>query len=102
MKEGDDMPSSKIYFGSPTIPPASDKLVIEVITLDANMISEQKLTLSDTPVNISQISAWVINGSTFTPGIDFTLSGKIIDFSISSYAGVLAVGNAIQFIYKKV
>lgn len=96
------MPNSRLYFGTAIVPPAADKLVIEVITLDAGMITSNQIPLSQTPVNPSQISAWVVNGSTFVPGIDFTVSGNIVDFSISSYSGVLVAGNAIQFIYKKV
>jgi len=97
------MPNSRLYFGNASAPPpASDNVEIQLITLDAGMIASKQITLPSTPASASEISAWVVNGSTFIPGTDFTLAGNLVDFSISSYAGVLTVGNAIQFIYKKV
>ncbi len=97
------MPNSRLYFGNPSAPPpASDSLIIELVALGATEIATKQITLSQTPVDISNITAWVVNGSTFIPGEDFTLAANIVDFSISSYAPVLVVGNSIQFIYKKV
>ena len=91
---------SKIYFGLPSSGPAGSSIVFELIELDAGMIASQEITLTQAPVGVSQMMAWVVNGSTFTPTIDFTLAGSTIDFSASSYVGSLVVGDKIQFIYE--
>lgn len=90
---------SKIYFGLPPGPTGSS-IIFELIELDAGIIASQEITLTQAPVNVSQMMAWVVNGSTFTPTIDFTLTGSTIDFSGSSYVGTLSVGDKIQFIYE--
>jgi hypothetical protein len=91
---------SKIYFGLASSGPAESNIVFELVTLDAGNISSNTLTLTQAPVGVSQMMAWVVNGSTFTPTIDFTLTGSTIDFSGSSYVGTLAIGDKIQFIYE--
>ena len=91
---------SKIYFGLPSSGPAGSSIVFELVELDAGMIASQEITLTQTPSSVSQMMAWVVNGSTFTPTIDFTLAGSTIDFSGSSYVGTLAIGDKIQFIYE--
>jgi hypothetical protein len=91
---------SKIYFGLASSGPSTSNIVFELVTLDAGNISSNTLTLTQAPVGVSQMMAWVVNGSTFTPTIDFTLTGSTIDFSGSSYVGTLAIGDKIQFIYE--
>ena len=91
---------SKIYFGLASSAPSVSNIVFELIELDAGMITSEELTLTQAPVSVSQMMAWVVNGSTFTPTIDFTLAGSTIDFSGSSYVGALSVGDKIQFIYE--
>lgn len=91
---------SKIYFGLVSSGPSTSSIVFDLIELDAGMIASQEITLTQAPSGVSQMMAWVVNGSTFTPTIDFTLSGSTIDFSGSSYVGTLAVGDKIQFIYE--
>lgn len=91
---------SKIYFGSPASSPAVSPIVFELIELDAGMIASNEITLTQAPVGVAQMMAWVVNGGTFTPTIDFTLAGSTINFSLSSYVGTLTVGDKIQFIYE--
>jgi len=91
---------SKIYFGLASSGPAESNIAFELVTLDAGNISSNTLTLTQAPVGVSQLMAWVVNGSTFTPTVDFTLTGSVVDFSASSYVGSLVAGNQIQFIYE--
>jgi hypothetical protein len=96
------MPNSRLYFGNGAAPVPGSEVSFALITLDAGMVASKLITLPSTPFSTSEISAWVVNGSTFVYGVDFTIEGDVVNYSISSYAGVLAVGNAIQFIYKRV
>jgi len=94
---------SRIYFGatsSPT-PPSEDKIVFQRVTLSEDNVTTKQFTLNFTPASVSDISAWIIDGGTFTPGFDFTVTGNLIDYSLSSYAPVLVAGQQIQFIYKR-
>lgn len=92
---------SRIYFGN-SGGSSESKITFELITLDANDILTNTLTLSQVPSSISKMMAWVINGSTFTPTIDFVISGNTVDFSASPYVGTLSEGDKIQFIFERV
>lgn len=96
------MPSPRIYFGVSTVSPVSDNIILETRTLSNVEVISRQLTLSNTPLDSANITAWVDGGSTFLPTVDFSLSGAMIDWSVSGYATRFSAGDIIQFIYKKV
>jgi len=94
--------NSRIYFGpqNGSPPPAEDKTVFEpMITLDADQVADKEVTLSQTPVNVQNILALVVGGSVLD---NISLSGNVVNFSASSYAATLVVGDQLKFVYKKV
>ena len=92
---------SKIYFGSSSGPAAEDKVVFHTTVLDADNISSKIITLPSV-VDGDNISGFVYGGNSFLPTQDFSIAGADLDFTASSYAGTLVVGDTIQFIYKRV
>ena len=70
-----------------------------MITLDADQVADKEVTLSQTPVNVQNILALVVGGSVLD---NISLSGNVVNFSASSYAATLVVGDQLKFVYKKV
>ena len=95
------MPSPRIYFGTSTVSPLSDNMVIESHTLSLAEIADQQINLAYSPVDELNIVGWVDGGSTFLPTVDFTLTGTLLNWSISGYALLFSEGDILQFIYKK-
>ena len=93
--------NSRIYFGNQAAGPSVDRTAFELRTLTPGEITAQALNLANAPVDSSVITAFVAGGSTFLPGVDFTLTGTLVDFSISPYQPLLVAGDKIQFIYQK-
>ena len=95
------MPSPRIYFGTSTVTPVTDNVVIEAHTLSNAEITAKQFNLMYAPVDSMNISGWVDGGSTFLSGVDFTITGTLIDWSISGYSTLFSEGDIIQFIYKR-
>ena len=95
------MPSPRIYFGASTISPVSDNIIIESHTLSGAEVLAKQFDLAFAPVDSLNIVGWVDGGSTFLSTVDFTITGTLVDWTMSSYASLFVAGNIIQFIYKK-
>jgi hypothetical protein len=76
-------------------------MVIESHTLSGAEILAMQINLVFAPVDAENIVGWVDGGSTFLSTIDFTITGTLLDFSISGYAPLFSEGDILQFIYKK-
>jgi hypothetical protein len=98
------MPNSRIYFGNTggAPPVVNDNTVIEFRTLTGAEIIAKKLTLVFVPSSALEVCGWVNGGNVFLPTVDFTLAVNVLDWSLSSYDGLLVAGDIIEFIYKKV
>ena len=75
---------------------------IEYRTLTATEAAENKLYLATQPSNQDQVGLDVLDGVPQQIGLDFTVSGNVVDWSMGDLAGILEEGEILRLIYSTI
>jgi hypothetical protein len=85
--------------GSPTIVQTRTDQRVENRTVTAGEITAKQLTLAATPVDASEVLLDVRSGPGQINGIDYAVSGAVVNWNGYALDGVLTAGDVLRIIY---
>lgn len=74
-------------------------IVLETITLDSTQVSAKQVSLQNTPVTPNKTMLDIVGGCSQRYGIDFIISGQILDWNNLALDLTLSVGDTIRIYY---
>lgn len=88
--------------GGSTVVTTSGPMRIEQITLSEAQATACQVVLGLYPSDPSHVALDIVGGITQLNGVDFTVTGKTLSWSLSELNGLLATGDIIRVIYSSV
>jgi hypothetical protein len=85
----------------PRLVAVSSVPVEETITLNTTHISNKYVTLSYTPVNVSEVVVVPVGGPMQIYGDDYTVTGNSLSWQARGMDGVLSVGDKLHISYRR-